>query len=126
MNNDFKVDKDYIARYIGLKIKKARKAQKLTQEKLAELCDVTPKYISAIECGRSGGSVPLLIHICLILKVSINFVIDSTLVPNSNDVSLNIMDYKYLSHYSELKDYNKNFVNNTIEHLYATQSKKNR
>ena len=118
--------KDYISKYIGLKIINARKAQKLTQEKLAELCGVTPKYISTIECGRSGGSVPLLINICIVLKVSINFVVDSTLVPNSDNTNLDIMDYKYLSLYSELKDYNKNFVNNTIEHLHTTQSKKNK
>lgn len=39
-------------RALGQNIKKARKACGLTQEKLAELCDFDPTYVSLLECGR--------------------------------------------------------------------------
>lgn len=115
------MDKKYIAKYIGLKVKKARKAKNYSQEQLAEMCNVTTKYISAIECGRSSGSVPLLINICIVLKIPINFIIDSELVPISENNNLALMDLKYLASYSELKEDNKEFINSTIEHLKKIQ-----
>ena len=112
-----------IAKFIGVNLQKARLCKHMTQEELAELCDVTPKYISAIERGRSGGSVTLLINICNILNVSIDSIIDSTLVSNSNNYP-NMMDAEILIQYYKLKDENKNFVDYTIEHLHYMQKER--
>ena len=51
---------DYVE--IGKRIKIKRKEQKLTQEKLSEIIDVSPSYISEIERGTSISS--LSISIC--------------------------------------------------------------
>ncbi|MCR5261532.1 MAG: helix-turn-helix domain-containing protein [Candidatus Gastranaerophilales bacterium] len=40
-----------IKKLLGEKIKSLRKAQKLTQEQLAEMVDIDQRTLSAIECG---------------------------------------------------------------------------
>ena len=40
-----------IKNLLGQKIKKLRKARKLTQEQLAEMVDIDQRTLSAIECG---------------------------------------------------------------------------
>ncbi len=60
---------------IGLRVKQAREAAGLTQERLSELLDVTPQYVSGVERGAVGLSVPVLIRICSILLVSSDFIL---------------------------------------------------
>lgn len=50
-------------------IKKYRLQKGLTQEKLAELCDISPDYISEIERGKKTPSIKRLIIIADILKI---------------------------------------------------------
>ena len=52
-------------------IKKYRIARGLTQEKLAELCDISPDYISEIERGRKIPSLKRLIIIAEQLNVTL-------------------------------------------------------
>ena len=54
---------------IGNNIQIARLKKKLTQEALAEKCNVSAKYISAMERGISSGSISLIIDICNILTI---------------------------------------------------------
>lgn len=70
---------------IGERIKMAREQRKITQEKLAERVDVSPQYISDLERGVVGVSIPTLRTICLVLGVTS----DSLLFDMSkdNDVS---------------------------------------
>ena len=55
---------------IGRRIKSAREAAGLTQERFAELVGMGTKNISAIERGVVGISIPALIRICDVLSVS--------------------------------------------------------
>ena len=55
---------------IGKRIKAARETAGLTQERFAELVQLGPKNISAIECGAAGISVSTLKRICELLSVS--------------------------------------------------------
>ena len=55
---------------IGSQIKIAREAAGLTQEKFAERVPLAAKYVSAIERGAAGFSVPVLIRICETLSIS--------------------------------------------------------
>ena len=55
---------------IGLRIKKAREAAGLTQDRLAELIEMGSKNVSAIERGLAGISVPALKRICETLSIS--------------------------------------------------------
>ena len=55
---------------IGMRVKQAREAARLTQERLAELLDVTAQYISGVERGAVGLSIPILLELSSILLVS--------------------------------------------------------
>lgn len=55
---------------IGERLKKARKAKKLTQEDLAEQLDVSIAFLSRIERGSSQVNLKRLTQICEILEIS--------------------------------------------------------
>lgn len=60
---------------IGIRVKRAREAAGLTQERLSELVDVTPQYLSSVERGAVGLSVPILVRLCSVLLVSSDFLL---------------------------------------------------
>jgi len=60
---------------IGLRVKQAREAAGLTQERLSELLDVTAQYLSGVERGAVGLSVPILIRLCSVLLISSDFIL---------------------------------------------------
>ncbi len=60
---------------IGKRVKQAREAAELTQERLAELTDITPQYLSSVERGTVGLSVPILMRLCSVLSVSSDFIL---------------------------------------------------
>lgn len=55
---------------IGRRVKLARENAGLTQERFAELVDLCPKNISAIERGAAGVSVASVKKICEVLSIS--------------------------------------------------------
>lgn len=55
---------------IGEQIKSARENAGRTQEQLAEAIDVSPQYISDLERGMVGISIPTLKRLCTSLAVS--------------------------------------------------------
>lgn len=59
---------DYKA--IGKRIKIARIKADLTQEKLAELVDISPTHMSNIETGTTRVSLTTIVHIANALKVT--------------------------------------------------------
>ena len=60
---------------MGMRIQHARKAANLTQMQLSEKIDVSPQYISDLECGRVGCSVATLMKLCDTLGVSSDFIL---------------------------------------------------
>lgn len=52
---------------IGNRLKDKRKKQGLTQERVAELADLSPQHISGIETGGAKVSLPALVQLCNIL-----------------------------------------------------------
>ncbi len=80
---------------IGERIKKARKASGLTQEKLAAYVDVSVQYISDLERGVVGTSIPTLIKICKVLHVSSDYILmDRQNDPEESDL------YQKITHLS--------------------------
>jgi len=55
---------------IGEQVRAAREAAKLTQENLAERIDVSTQYVSDLERGVVGVSIPTLKRICFALGVT--------------------------------------------------------
>lgn len=107
---------------IGNNIQIARLKKGLTQEALSEKCNVSTKYISAIERGVSSGSISLIVDICNALDVTPNYIFSNT-ISNSND-TVDVLPLKTSSIYLKLKSDNKQFVDNTIKHLYSMQNKR--
>ena len=56
---------------LGSAIRARRKAQRITQEKLAELADLHPTYISEIERGRVNASVYSIFLIANVLEMEL-------------------------------------------------------
>lgn len=71
---------------IGLRIKKCRRDRHITQEKFAEMIDVSPHYIYEIERGSKAMSLYTLNNIVTYLKVSSDYI----LYGNENPEKANI------------------------------------
>ncbi|MBP1543746.1 MAG: helix-turn-helix transcriptional regulator [Oscillospiraceae bacterium] len=68
---------------IGARIKKIRKAQKITQDKLSELAGISPQHLSQIESAKTKLSLPALINICNALNVTTDKVLCDVLTADT-------------------------------------------
>ena len=59
-------------RPIGQAIKKARETEKITREQLAEVLDIAPRHIQAIENEGQRPSLQLFIRLITIFNISID------------------------------------------------------
>ena len=57
---------------IGRRIGEVRRFNGMTQEGLAEICDVTARFISLVETGRKMPSLKMLVSICDALSISLD------------------------------------------------------
>ena len=55
---------------VGRRVRQAREAAGLTQERFAELIGVSPQNVSCVERGLAGVSLTVLRRMCQILRVS--------------------------------------------------------
>ena len=69
---------------IGEQIRLAREQAKLTQEQFAERIDVSPQYISDLERGVVGISIPTLKRACVALGVSSDQILFGTVAEERN------------------------------------------
>ena len=60
-----------IKQLLGVRIRELRKNRNLTQEQLAELVGINPKYVSSIERGKENPTLDTFIKIAESLEVSI-------------------------------------------------------
>lgn len=107
---------------IGQNIQKARIKKGITQEKLAEICGVSNNHISMLETGKSSGSIILIINICNALDISPNYLFQNTI--NNFIDEICILPDDVSINYLKLKDDNKKFVVQTINHLYSMQKER--
>ncbi len=54
---------------IGERIQEIRKSLKLSQEQIAEKADISPNYLSRIECGKENPTLDMLIKLSKALGV---------------------------------------------------------
>jgi transcriptional regulator with XRE-family HTH domain len=71
MDNKTTTEALYDITMYGLRLHHFRTQQKITVERLAEMVDVSPRFITQIESGERKGSVPTLISIANALNVSL-------------------------------------------------------
>ena len=69
---------------IGEQIRTAREQAKLTQEQFAERIEVSPQYISDLERGVVGISIPTLKRACVALGVSSDQILFGAVSENRN------------------------------------------
>lgn len=74
-------DIDYKA--MGKRIQEKRKKKNITQERLSEIIDVSPSYISEIERGSSICSLAVLVNIAEILEMNLDNLINGI---NENNI----------------------------------------
>ena len=60
-------------------IREIRKKREMTQQELANKCDITRQYVVMIERGQVNPSIKLLKKISLVLDVDIHYLIDNTI-----------------------------------------------
>ena len=65
---------------IGNRIKCRRLERNLTQEKLSELLDISPEYISKIETGKVEVNLKRIAQICLTLDCGLEYLLSDTLI----------------------------------------------
>lgn len=63
---------------IGVRIKQARIQAGLTQEKFAEMLDISISYISLIERGERNATIDTLLSIATTLNVSVSSLLQSS------------------------------------------------
>lgn len=72
---------DYIA--FGRELRKMRQQRRLTQEKLAELVDLSVPYISHLERGTKKPSMEVLVRLAEILDVTVDRLLSGNKVTDS-------------------------------------------
>lgn len=109
---------------IGKRIAALRKSKRITQDKLSELLDVSPKHISAVERGLSSLSTEKMIQLCTILDCNMDYLIrgknaenDMTYFPDSmieifrsNDQNEIDLLNQYLQMYNKLRNREKSEI----------------
>ena len=93
---------DYAA--LGKRIKEKRISEKLTQEQLGEMCELSAAHIGHIERGTRILSVEVLFRIAQVLNVSVDYLLFDSV---ENDNILNSIT-------PILKDTDKNKVNHFL------------
>ncbi|MFI3241017.1 MAG: helix-turn-helix transcriptional regulator [Alphaproteobacteria bacterium] len=79
--------KNEIRKKIGLKVKALREKSKLSQESLAEQCNISWRTVSNIERGTCLAQIDTLVDICSVFNVGLDYLLD-----------ISLKDYKTQSH----------------------------
>lgn len=74
---------------IGLRIGQKRRELKLKQKDLAELLNISPKYLSNLETGKKNVTIKMLINLCNVLDETPDYFLLGTI---RKDIDSNIID----------------------------------
>ena len=97
------VDLDYNA--IGYRIKITRLKYKMTQEKLSELCNITPQHLSNIENGNTKVSLPTLIKLANNLNVTVDYLLLDVIDNNKVIIMEEVADFFNQCETDEISSY---------------------
>lgn len=74
---------------IGFRISQKRRERNLKQKDLAELLDISPKYLSNLETGKKNVTIEMLINLCNILGETPDYFLLGTI---RKDINSNLTD----------------------------------
>lgn len=106
----------------GERIRAARKNANLSTDKLSELCKCTPISIRQIESGSRLPSVPKLVTLCNILKVTPNHFLALEMTFNLDEADANTCDSTLKSTFSKVRELSPSqieMVCSTVDALIA-------
>lgn len=104
---------DYLL--LGARVREQRLKKKLTQEKLAEMCNVSSSYIGIIERGNKKLSVETLVKIANALDISTDFLLSDSLTLTPEIQTKEIL--------TPLKDLKQKDVDLLTDMVYALASR---
>lgn len=81
------MDKEEYKMFIGKRIRDTREKLKLTREQLAELCEMEPSFLAAIENGKKSMTLFYFKNVCTALNVSADYIMGINTDKN-NDISV--------------------------------------
>lgn len=79
---------DYVK--LGEKIKKERMRNRLTQEMLAEMADITSSYVGQIERGERKVTLSKLVRIANVLNISIDYLLSDNVELTDDNLQVEI------------------------------------
>ncbi|MEG2645643.1 MAG: helix-turn-helix transcriptional regulator [Clostridia bacterium] len=97
---------------VGKNIKQVRLLKGFTQEALAGAIDKSVNFVSLIERGESGLSIPTIVDICNSLDIDTNSIF--TGLTNSNDITVDGYITRSLDMF---EDSDKSIVTNLIKYI---------
>lgn len=97
---------------LAMRIKEVRRKKGITQERLAQLTDLTPNFIGRIESNNSNCSLATLVKICNVLETSTDYLLQDSLNLTDNEI-FNV---------TALNDTEKRFIANTIKGIKEIQA----
>jgi transcriptional regulator with XRE-family HTH domain len=77
---------------IGLRIKKLRLSKDISQERLAEIMGISPKYLSNIERGKENPTLDIFMKLANALKVEVSEVFNYSHEKSSKELRQMVLD----------------------------------
>lgn len=69
------MDKDKILTKVAENIRLARLKKHYTQEQLAEMANITQKYLNLIENKKANPSIVIIVNLCEALNIELNSIL---------------------------------------------------
>ena len=104
--------KSTISEHVGKVFQECRLKNNLTQNQVAELAGMEPRYISQIERGLSKGSIDTLLKLCNAYNITTDVVLYDLLEDSTKKIT-----NSYENKYKRLSKRDKEVVNNLIDYL---------
>lgn len=104
---------------IGEKLQNARKSCGFTQEQVGEKIGCAPRYIGQIETNQTKSSIPIIIKLCSLYGITLDYLYSDYLELDSVP-----QDLSSIIGYFKLNDEHKAIVENNIAFLNKLESQK--
>jgi transcriptional regulator with XRE-family HTH domain len=110
-----------LLKFLGLKIRTIRKEKGLSQERLAEMANLHPTYISNIEQGKVNASLYSYYMIARALKVTLGELVDLPKDDTKRKIAVEVAGF--LETLKKLDNKKRTLLMNTMKELISCMEK---